>query len=285
MTKKMKIISGGILVAAVVAGLAVLKTKDSQTSDEDTEMTETVAKPVGPAFNPDSAFAFTAKQCDFGPRVMNSEAHDRCGAWIVSKFKAYGCTVEEQKADLKGYDGTMLHSTNIIARFRPEAKRRVMLCAHWDARPWADNDPDSTNHRKPVMAANDGASGVAVMIEVARQLSLMERNRMALSVCPQTSALILSASMPRTGDCHSGRPIWMRSVTHGPWEPFISPPIFRQGSLLSSPCCSTWLVARELSSTVRACRCSMRPTWSTGCGMQPGRLDLAATSPTTWEVW
>ena len=86
MTKKMKIISGGILVAAVVAGLAVLKTKDSQTSDEDTEMTETVAKPVGPAFNPDSAFAFTAKQCDFGPRVMNSEAHDRCGAWIVSKF-------------------------------------------------------------------------------------------------------------------------------------------------------------------------------------------------------
>ena len=66
MTKKMKIISGGILVAAVVAGLAVLKTKDSQTSDEDTEMTETVAKPVGPAFNPDSAFAFTAKQCDFG---------------------------------------------------------------------------------------------------------------------------------------------------------------------------------------------------------------------------
>lgn len=177
MTKKMKIIFGGILVAAVVAGLAVLKTKDSQTSDEDTEMTETVAKPVGPAFNPDSAFAFTAKQCDFGPRVMNSEAHDRCGAWIVSKFKAYGCTVEEQKADLKGYDGTMLHSTNIIARFRPEAKRRVMLCAHWDARPWADNDPDSTNHRKPVMAANDGASGVAVMIEVARQLSLMEKEQ------------------------------------------------------------------------------------------------------------
>ena len=85
MTKKMKIISGGILVAAVVAGLAVLKTKDSQTSDEDTEMTEMVAKPVGPAFNPDSAFAFTAKQCDFGPRVMNSEAHDRCGAAMTAQ--------------------------------------------------------------------------------------------------------------------------------------------------------------------------------------------------------
>lgn len=174
MTKKMKILTGGILLAAIAAGLAVLKLKNNAPTETADESVEAVAQPVGPKFNPDSAYAFTAKQCDFGPRVMNSEAHDRCGAWIVSKFKSYNCTVEEQKADLKGYDGTVLHSTNIIARFRPEAKRRVMLCAHWDARPWADNDPDSTNHRKPVMAANDGASGVAVMLEVARQLALAE---------------------------------------------------------------------------------------------------------------
>ena len=86
------------------------------------------------------------------------------------KFKQYGCEVLEQKADLKGYDGTILKSTNIIARYNPKAKKRIMLCAHWDSRPWADNDPDSTNHKKPVMAANDGASGVAVMLELARQL-------------------------------------------------------------------------------------------------------------------
>ena len=177
MTKKMKILSGGILVAAIIAGLAVLKQKDKAADAPQDNVEEVAAKPVGPTFSSDSAFVYAAAQCDFGPRVMNSEAHDRCGAWIVGKFKEYGCAVEEQKADLKGYDGTTLRSTNIIARFRPNAKRRVMLCAHWDARPWADNDPDSTNHRKPVMAANDGASGVAVMLEVARQLSLAEKNK------------------------------------------------------------------------------------------------------------
>ena len=123
---------------------------------------------VGPTFNEDSALALCARQCEFGPRTMNSEAHEKCGAWIVDKFKQYGCDVTLQKADLKGWDGTTLHSTNIIASINREAKRRILICAHWDCRPWADNDPDSTNWRKPVLAANDGASGVGVMIELAR---------------------------------------------------------------------------------------------------------------------
>lgn len=123
-------------------------------------------------FDADSAYAFCATQCDFGPRVMNSEAHERCSAWIQQKFQQYGYQVEMQKADLKGYDGTILKSTNIIAK-QPIANSqqptaRIFICAHWDSRPWADNDPDSTNWRKPVMAANDGASGVAVMLELAR---------------------------------------------------------------------------------------------------------------------
>lgn len=143
--------------------------KSSNTSETETE-NETAAKPVGPKFNPDSAYAFTAAQCAFGPRTMNSTAHEKCGEWIMDKFRQYGCDVVTQKADLKAYDGTILKSTNIIASFNPQAQRRIMLCAHWDSRPWADNDPDSTNHKKPVMAANDGASGVAVMIEIARLL-------------------------------------------------------------------------------------------------------------------
>ena len=125
---------------------------------------------VGPTFSADSAYAFTAAQCAFGERTMNSRAHDLCGEWIMKKFASYGMTVEAQDADVKGWDGTTLHSRNIIARFRPEATTRILLCAHWDSRPWADNDPDSTNWRKPVMAANDGASGVAVMLEIARAL-------------------------------------------------------------------------------------------------------------------
>ena len=123
-------------------------------------------------FNADSAYQFCAAQCDFGPRTMNSEAHERCAQWISQKFQQYGYTVELQKADLKGYDGTILKSTNIIASSQPSTLNsqlpKVLICAHWDSRPWADNDPDSANWRKPVMAANDGASGVAVMLELAR---------------------------------------------------------------------------------------------------------------------
>lgn len=152
------------IIAAVMLSCRSTKKDSTATSD-----TDSVAL-VGPTFSADSAYAYAEKQCSFGPRTMNSTAHDRCGEWIVNKFKEFGCKVETQRADLKGYDGTTLHSTNIIARFRPEATTRILLCAHWDSRPWADNDPDSTNWRKPVMAANDGASGIAVMLEVARLL-------------------------------------------------------------------------------------------------------------------
>jgi len=134
--------------------------------------TDNVAlQPVGPAFCADSAFAFCEKQCDFGSRTMNSQAHEDCGQWIMQKFSSYGLQVTPQHALLKGYDGTMLRATNIIASYRPELSDRILLCAHWDSRPWADNDPDEANWHQPVMAANDGASGVAVMLEIARLLN------------------------------------------------------------------------------------------------------------------
>ena len=134
--------------------------------------TETVSiQPVGPAFCADSAFLYCEQQCAFGPRTMNSAAHDACAQWIISEFTRHGLTVTPQQALLKGYDGTMLRATNIIASYRPELKDRILICAHWDSRPWADNDPDEANWHKPVLAANDGASGVAVMLELARLIS------------------------------------------------------------------------------------------------------------------
>lgn len=139
-------------------------TKSHSGSDADT-----VAL-VGPTFCADSAYQYIDKQCSFGPRTMNSKAHDECGKWIVAKFQSLGYEVTEQRADLKGYDGTTLKSTNIIAKYRPELTNRILLCSHWDSRPWADNDPDTANHRKPVLGANDGASGVGVLLEVARLL-------------------------------------------------------------------------------------------------------------------
>ena len=167
----MKIFLGVAVAAALAAGGYGYKSIHPSVSP-DVQETEEAEKysPVGPTFNADSAWAYCDAQCAYGPRTMNSEAHEKCAEWIVGKFKALGCDVETQKADLKGYDGTVLKNTNIIARYNPQAATRILLCAHWDSRPWADNDPDSLNWHKPVMAANDGASGVGVMLEVARQL-------------------------------------------------------------------------------------------------------------------
>ena len=145
----------------------------------------TAQTPVGPDFSADSAFLFCQQQCLFGPRTMNSAAHDSCAQWIARKFGTYGLHVTEQKALLKGYDGTPLRSNNIIAAYRPELADRVMLCAHWDSRPWADNDPDEQNWRQPVMAANDGASGVAVMLELARLLHAAATDSTAAQLNPQ----------------------------------------------------------------------------------------------------
>lgn len=161
-------IMGIVLAAAVALGWQATKGASSETGNEDE--TSLAQQPVGPAFNADSAYAYVQAQCDFGPRTMNSEAHEQCADWIIHKFQQFGCNVTTQKTDVKGYDGTTLHATNIIAKYKPEATKRILLCAHWDSRPWADNDPDSANWRKPVMAANDGASGIAVMLELARLL-------------------------------------------------------------------------------------------------------------------
>lgn len=171
MTRKMKMIIGGA-TAAVVVAIAAVGINTGWGHADSIDMKESMDKidPVGPAFSADSAYAFTQAQCDFGPRAMNTEAHDRCGSWIVNKFRQYGCVVTSLRADLKGYDGTVLKSQNIWARIHPERTERILLCAHWDSRPWADNDPDSANWHKPILAANDAASGVAVMLEIARLL-------------------------------------------------------------------------------------------------------------------
>ncbi len=163
-----------LMIMSIVAAVCVLGTTCFATlgigNNASAQSEEEVAVQSRFTFDADSAYAYCNAQCDFGPRVMNTTAHDKCGEWIKAKFEAFGCKVESQKADLKGYDGTIYHNDNIIARINPDAKQRILFCAHWDSRPWADNDPDESNHHKPVMGANDGASGVGVMLELARML-------------------------------------------------------------------------------------------------------------------
>ena len=132
--------------------------------------TQPQAAVVVPTFNADSAYQYTAQQVAFGPRVPNTEAHRQCGEWLEAELTRLGAQVTAQRVTLRAYDGTVLAARNIIGSYKPETRKRVILCAHWDSRPWADADPDPKNHRTPILGANDGASGVGVLLEVARQL-------------------------------------------------------------------------------------------------------------------
>lgn len=157
----MLVAAAGLCLAACTAGSAGKKGRE-----------EKPANKACPAFVADSAMAYVTRQCDFGPRTVGSEASAQCAAWIMEKFRSAGCSVAEQSATVTAWDGASLPCRNIMATVNPEATRRILLCAHWDTRPWADNDPDEANHRTPILGANDGASGVAVMLEIARQLHL-----------------------------------------------------------------------------------------------------------------
>lgn len=123
-----------------------------------------------PQFCADSAMLSIETQCAFGPRILGSKAHDDCADYIEQAFKAQNLDVTRQEADFTLYNGERFRGCNIIAAYKPEFTERILICAHWDSRPWADNDPDPANHHTPVLAANDGASGIAVMLEIARLL-------------------------------------------------------------------------------------------------------------------
>ena len=127
--------------------------------------------PMEISFNADSAYSYVKKQVDFGPRVPNTTSHKACGDWLVSELKRHGASVSEQNAELKAFDGTILKARNVFAQYNPKAENRTLLLAHWDCRPWADQDADPAKQKQPVDGANDGASGVGVILEIARQLN------------------------------------------------------------------------------------------------------------------
>jgi Zn-dependent M28 family amino/carboxypeptidase len=122
-------------------------------------------------------------QLEFGPRVPGTRAHRRCADWLAEQLRVSVEHAEDVRrqsffhipppppgADSSAGVDTLAH-WNIIATFKPEAPDRLMLCAHWDSRRWADEDPDTSRRRDPVPGANDGASGVAVLLEMARMMS------------------------------------------------------------------------------------------------------------------
>ncbi len=122
-----------------------------------------------PDFNSDSAYSFVKAQVDFGPRTPNTKAHDACAVYLINKMKSYCDTVMVQKGQVTTFNNIKLDIQNIICQFNPESKYRILLFAHWDTRPWADQD--TVRKDEPILGADDAASGVAVLMEMARILS------------------------------------------------------------------------------------------------------------------
>ena len=122
-----------------------------------------------PSFNADSAYTYIAKQLDFGPRRMNSQAHEECKNWLAQKLGEHGFDVELQEFEAMAYNNELLKATNIHGIYNPEVEERVLLCAHYDTRHIADKDDQ--REEEPIDGADDGASGVAVLIEMARLIN------------------------------------------------------------------------------------------------------------------
>ncbi len=157
-----------IFVWCVILGCESSKKSIDQSGSKHSLKTITV-----PSFDSDSAYFFIQKQVDFGPRVPNTDPHKICGAYLVAKLKSYGAQVTEQNFSEQAYDGTMLYLKNIIASYNPKAKKRILLAAHWDTRPFADKDFEG--RYEPIDGANDGGSGVGVLLEVARNIGKNDR--------------------------------------------------------------------------------------------------------------
>ncbi len=158
------------LILLLSFGLISCNNSVKKRSDRKEAKTKNIIVP--PKFDADSAYAFVEKQVNFGPRVPGTEAHSNCANWFVQKFKEYGAVVEVQNFKARTYDRVTRNGKNIIASYKPEEPKRILLMAHWDTRPFADHDDDPEKQNQPIDGANDGGSGVGVLLEVARQLSM-----------------------------------------------------------------------------------------------------------------
>lgn len=161
---KLVLISIGIALAASCAGGNAKNAAESAPFEE------------RGAFSADSAYGYVARQVLFGPRVPGTGAHKECGDWLAEKLMSFGAdTVMLIGSEVTTWDGTTVPVRNILARFRGASKHQtppILLAAHYDTRPWADHDSDPAAREYPFDGANDGASGVGVILEIARNIGI-----------------------------------------------------------------------------------------------------------------
>lgn len=164
------------IIAVVATTIFTFCGRRTSGNDEKTANKNEPSVIAVPVFNQDSAYNFVKTQVDFGPRVPNSKAHENCLEYLSDKLGKFGAEVSIQKGTGTLYDGQKIEIKNIIGTFNPSAEHRILLMAHWDSRPFADQDAERSKHKTPILGANDGASGVGILLEVARNLTTLPEN-------------------------------------------------------------------------------------------------------------
>lgn len=165
-------VAGAILL---VAGLMACGCKKSASTVSDNANIEANSITPSAKFDGDTAFMYIKNQLDFGPRVPGSEGNALCREFIINTLKAHGASdIKVQNGEVTAFTDETLPIANIMASYAPEAKDRILLVAHYDTRPWGDSDDSEENRMKPIPGANDGGSGVAVLLEIARHLNVQK---------------------------------------------------------------------------------------------------------------
>jgi len=171
MKNNMNSISIKILLSLSI-GIFLLSCEPNKKPVEKT-VVESLPNIVTPAFSGDSSYKYVQDQVAFGPRVPNTKAHKECGDFLGKFFMKNGGFLTRQEFTAKAFDGTELKLKNLIISYNHKAAKRILLAAHWDTRPFADQD--KANPKEPSDGANDGGSGVAVLMELARAINAAEK--------------------------------------------------------------------------------------------------------------
>ncbi|HQW40987.1 MAG TPA: M28 family peptidase [Flavobacteriales bacterium] len=160
------------LICTFLLFLGSCTTDPPEQTDPTTPVPALPELPATPLFDPDSSYSFVQAQVDFGPRIPGTASHKACGDWMVSRLKGSGATVIEQTGNVLSFNGERLPLRNIIGSWNLDRQERILLFAHWDTRPFADRDTERKN--EPIDGANDGGSGVGILLEIARHLAAKE---------------------------------------------------------------------------------------------------------------
>ena len=155
-----------IILLTLAALMAAGCHQNNNKSTDNQPVAVDYTKVATPDFNADSAYRFAAEQLAFGFRHPGTKGHEQCASYLASTMRRWCDTVIVQPFTTTLWNGQKVEGKNIIASLNPERDRRILLAAHWDSRQWADHDLDTNNWHKPLPGANDGASGIAVLMAI-----------------------------------------------------------------------------------------------------------------------